>query len=175
LFCRKFMEACEATEHRHDSKQRHQVEGPIMQAKEWMREFGRCNLWSTQAQKSQREDDHAGGKSSQGGPEAPQASRPRPVGLPYISTLQCSSLVGKQLSQLSVCVLEVVVQNHLRLSHPSQACFAQQITPLIHSKSILRNNFCVLCYRLKPHDYIREESAAIMWKKTTSLFTKKKG
>jgi hypothetical protein len=34
LFCRKFMEACEAKEHGHDSKQRHQVEGPIMQAKE---------------------------------------------------------------------------------------------------------------------------------------------
>jgi hypothetical protein len=75
LFCRKFMEACEAKEHGHDSKQRHQVEGPIMQAKEWMREFGRCNLWSTRAQKSQSGDDHARGKSSQGGPEAP-----RPVG-----------------------------------------------------------------------------------------------
>jgi hypothetical protein len=34
------MEACEAKEHVHDSKQKHQVEGPIMQAKEWMREFG---------------------------------------------------------------------------------------------------------------------------------------
>jgi hypothetical protein len=43
LFCRKIMEVCEAKEHGHDSKQKHQVEGPIMQAKEWMREFGRCN------------------------------------------------------------------------------------------------------------------------------------
>jgi hypothetical protein len=34
------MEACEAKEHVHDSKQRHQVEGPIMQAKEWMRDLG---------------------------------------------------------------------------------------------------------------------------------------
>jgi hypothetical protein len=65
---------------------------------------------------------------------------------------RCSSLAGKQLSQLSICVLKVLVQNHLRLSHPSQDCFAQQITPLIHSKSILQNNFCVLCYRLKPRD-----------------------
>jgi hypothetical protein len=72
-------------------------------------------------------------------------------------------------------VLEFVVQNYLRLCHPSEVCFAQQITSLIHSKSILRNNFCVPCYRLKPRDYIREESATIMWKKTTSLFTKKKG
>jgi hypothetical protein len=40
------MVACEASgarEHGHDPKQRHQVEGPIMQAKEWTREFGRCN------------------------------------------------------------------------------------------------------------------------------------
>jgi hypothetical protein len=122
LFCRKFMEACEAKEHEHDSKQRHQVEGPIMQAKEWLREFGRCNLWSTRARKSQREDDHAGGKSSQGGPEAGQPASP-------INAPRCSSLAGKKLSQLSVCVLEVLVQNHLRLSHPSQFYFAQQITP----------------------------------------------
>jgi hypothetical protein len=46
LLCRKFMVACEASgarEHGHDSKQRHQVEGAIMQAKEWTRTFGRCN------------------------------------------------------------------------------------------------------------------------------------
>jgi hypothetical protein len=37
------MVACEASgarEHEHDSKQGHQVEGPIMQAKEWMTAFG---------------------------------------------------------------------------------------------------------------------------------------
>jgi hypothetical protein len=38
------MEACEAREHGGDSKRKHQVEGAIMQAKEWMRTFGRCNL-----------------------------------------------------------------------------------------------------------------------------------
>jgi hypothetical protein len=129
LFCRKFMEACEAKEHGHASKQRHQVEGPIMQAKEWMREFGQCNLWSTRAQKSRSGDDHAGRKSSQGGLEAPQAGRPRPAGLPYISTPRCSSLAGKQLSQLSVCVLEFVVQNHLRLIHPSQVCLPNKSHP----------------------------------------------
>jgi hypothetical protein len=53
LFCKKIMEACEAKEHGHDSKQRHQVEGPIMQTKEWMSEFGRCNPWSTRSQRSQ--------------------------------------------------------------------------------------------------------------------------
>jgi hypothetical protein len=82
LFCKKIMEACEAKEHGHDSKQRHQVEGPIMQAKEWMREFGWCNPWSTRAQKSQSEDEYAGRNRSQGGHEATQAGGPRPAGLP---------------------------------------------------------------------------------------------
>jgi hypothetical protein len=137
LFCRKFMVACESKEHGHDSKQRHQVEGPIMQAKEWNREFGRCNLWSTRAQKSQSENGQDGENRAREGREATQAGRPRPASLLYKYIRRCSSLAGKQLSHLSVCVLEVLVQNHLRLSHPSQVCFAQQITPLIHSKSIL--------------------------------------
>jgi hypothetical protein len=36
------MEACEAREYGSESKQKHQVEGIIMQAKEWTRMFGRC-------------------------------------------------------------------------------------------------------------------------------------
>jgi hypothetical protein len=44
---------------------------------------------------------------------------------PIKCTPRCSSSGGKQLSHLSVCVLKVLVQNHLRLSHPSQVCFAQ--------------------------------------------------
>jgi hypothetical protein len=36
------MEACEAREYRSESKRKHQVEGAIVQAKEWMRTFGRC-------------------------------------------------------------------------------------------------------------------------------------
>jgi hypothetical protein len=126
LFCKKFMVACEAKEHGHDSKQRHPVEGPIMQAKEWMRKFGRCNLWSMRARKSQSGDHHAGGKLSQGRHETTQAGRPRPAGLPYKMHPQCSSSAGKQLSHLSVCVLEFLVQNCLRISHPSQVSFAQQ-------------------------------------------------
>jgi hypothetical protein len=43
LFCRNIMEACEAREHGSDSKQNHQVEGAVMQAKEWTRTFRRCN------------------------------------------------------------------------------------------------------------------------------------
>jgi hypothetical protein len=42
LFCRNIMEACEAREYGSESKRKHQVEGIIMQAKEWMRTFGRC-------------------------------------------------------------------------------------------------------------------------------------
>jgi hypothetical protein len=36
------MEACEAREHGGDSKRKHQVEGAIMQPKEWTT-FGRCS------------------------------------------------------------------------------------------------------------------------------------
>jgi hypothetical protein len=74
LSCRNFTEACEAKKHGHDSKKRHQVEGPIIKAKEWMREFRRCNMWSTRAQKSQSEDDHAG-ENELGRSQRP----PRPV------------------------------------------------------------------------------------------------
>jgi hypothetical protein len=162
LGLRKKMEACEAKEHGHDSKQRHQVEGPITQAKEWMREFGRCNSWSTRAQRSQSENECAGINRSQGWHEATQAGRPRLAGLPIFKRPWCSSSAGKQLIQISVCVLNFVVQNHLRLRHPSQVCFAQQITSLIHSKYILRNSFCVPCYWFKPRDYIREKSVANM-------------
>jgi hypothetical protein len=84
LFCRKIMEACEGKEHGHDSKQRHQVEGPIMQAKEWMREFGWCNPWRTRSQKSQSKDECAGRKPEPGGAEShpgqsAQAGRPPPI------------------------------------------------------------------------------------------------
>jgi hypothetical protein len=43
LFCRNIMEACGAREYGSESKRKHQVEGIIMQAKEWTRTFGRCN------------------------------------------------------------------------------------------------------------------------------------
>jgi hypothetical protein len=50
-----------------------------MQAKEWMREFGRYNLWSTLAQKSQSENDQDGENRAREGHEATQAGRPRPA------------------------------------------------------------------------------------------------
>jgi hypothetical protein len=42
LFCGNIMEACEAREYGSDSKRKHQVQGAIMQAKEWTRTFRRC-------------------------------------------------------------------------------------------------------------------------------------
>jgi hypothetical protein len=78
------MEACEAKEHEHDSKQIHQVEGPIMQAKEWMREFGWCNSWSTRSRKSQSKNECVGEESSREECGGSQACRPRPAGLPPI-------------------------------------------------------------------------------------------
>jgi hypothetical protein len=85
LFCRKIMEACEAKEHGHDSKQRHQVERPIIQAKEWMREFGWCNSWSTRAQRSQSEDECAEETGVREGTRPPRLVGPgRPIS-PYLS------------------------------------------------------------------------------------------
>jgi hypothetical protein len=102
LFRRKFMVACEAKEHGHESKKRHKVEGPIMQAKEWMREFGRCNLWSTRARKSQREDRHVGGKPSQGRHEATQAGQP---GRPASPTKAPVVLVfSRQVAHSTLCL-----------------------------------------------------------------------
>jgi hypothetical protein len=43
LFCRNIIDACEAREYGGDSKRKHQVEGAIVQAKEWTRMFGRCS------------------------------------------------------------------------------------------------------------------------------------
>jgi hypothetical protein len=42
LFCRNIMDACKAREYGSESNRKHQVEGAIMQAKEWKRIFGRC-------------------------------------------------------------------------------------------------------------------------------------
>jgi hypothetical protein len=97
LSCRNIMEASETREHGSDSRQNHQVEEPIIQAKEWMREFGRCNPWSTRSQKSQSKDECTGRKPIQGGDEATQAGRPRPVGLPLFKHPQCSPSAGKSL------------------------------------------------------------------------------
>jgi hypothetical protein len=65
LFCRNIMEACEAREHGGDSKQNHQVEGAIMQAKEWTRTFGRCNPVKHVVTEQQSKHESTGDEPSQ--------------------------------------------------------------------------------------------------------------
>jgi hypothetical protein len=76
------MEACEAKEYGNDSKQRHQVEGPIMQAKEWTREFGRCNSRNTRSQSNKVKMSVLEENRIREEQQATQAGRPRPAGLP---------------------------------------------------------------------------------------------
>jgi hypothetical protein len=90
------MEACEAREHGGDSKQKHQVEGAIMQAKEWTRMFGRCNPVEHAVTKQQSKHECTR--------EEPSREEER----------------VKSPIQLFVRVLKFVVHNHLRLSHPSR-------------------------------------------------------
>jgi hypothetical protein len=126
LFCRNIMEACEAREHGSDSRQNHQVEGAIMQAKEWTRMFGRCNPVEHAVTKQQSKCECTGEEASREEQRGRQAGRSRPADLPPSKALWCSHLAGKSPIQLFVRVLKFVVQNHLRLSHPLQVCFIQQ-------------------------------------------------
>jgi hypothetical protein len=59
------MEVCEAREHGSDSKRKHQVEGAIMQAKEWTRTSGRCNPVEDAVTKQQSKHECTGEESSQ--------------------------------------------------------------------------------------------------------------
>jgi hypothetical protein len=83
LFCRNIIDACEAREHGGDSKRKHQVEGAIMQAKEWTRTSGRCNPMEHAVTKQQR---------SMTALEKNRAKRRRELSLPSISLFVCSSL-----------------------------------------------------------------------------------
>jgi hypothetical protein len=120
LFCRNIMEACEAREHGSGLKQNHQVEGAIMQAKEWTRMFGRRNPMDHAVTNQQRSMECTGQNWSQKGQRGPQAGQPRSAGLPPSQPPWCSPSAGKLLIQFLVRVLEVVVQNHLRLSFHSE-------------------------------------------------------
>jgi hypothetical protein len=63
LFCRNIMKACEAREHGGDSKRIHQVEGAIMQAKEWTRTFGRCTRSRSMCTREEPSQEEERGKS----------------------------------------------------------------------------------------------------------------
>jgi hypothetical protein len=78
-FCRNIMDACEAREHGGDSKRKHQVEGAIMEAKEWTRMFGRC----TRSRSN---------KASMNALEKNQSKRRREVSIPSSFLFVCSSL-----------------------------------------------------------------------------------
>jgi hypothetical protein len=76
LFCMNIMEACEARAYGSNSKWKHQVEGIIMQAKEWSRTFGRCTR----------------SRSKMSALEKNRAKRRREVSLPSSSLFVYSSL-----------------------------------------------------------------------------------
>jgi hypothetical protein len=101
LFCRNIKEACEAKEHGSDSKQINQVKGSIMQAKEWTREFGRCNPMEHAVTKQQSKHECAGEKSSQEEQQATQAGRPRTVGPGRSADLPPYKHPGALLRQVS--------------------------------------------------------------------------
>jgi hypothetical protein len=82
LFCRNIMEACEAREHGGESKQNHQVEWAIMQAKEWTRTFGRCNPVKHAVTKQQSKHERTGEEPSQEEQRGPWAGLTRLAGLP---------------------------------------------------------------------------------------------
>jgi hypothetical protein len=161
------MEACEAREHGSDSKKNHQVKGSIMQAKEWTRTFGRCNLVEHVVTKQQSKHECTGEEPSQEEQRGPQAGRPRLAGLPPLKAPRCPSSSGKPLAQFLVRVLELIVQNHHRLSISILSLFRPTKSIQNPLKVHTPNNICVPCYRLKT-------PVATMSKKTTSLFTKKR-
>jgi hypothetical protein len=71
------MEACEAREYGSESKRKHQVDGAIMQAKEWTRTF---------------EGAHGHEATNMNALEKNRAKRRREVSLPSSSLFVCSSL-----------------------------------------------------------------------------------
>jgi hypothetical protein len=85
-------------EHGSDSKQNHQVEGAIMQAKEWIRTFGRCNPVKHAVTKQQSKHERTGEELSQEEQRGPWAGRTRPAGLPPSKAPQCLSSSGKSLA-----------------------------------------------------------------------------
>jgi transposase len=95
---------------------KHQVEGPIMQEKEWTRAFRRCNSWSTRARKSWRQNDRAGGKRSPGEARGHPGRSASPIKrASRLRLLQASFPLLPQFVCSSLCA-----QNLRRYSQPSQ-------------------------------------------------------
>jgi hypothetical protein len=77
------MEACEASEHGSDSKKNNQVEGSIMQAKEWTRAFWWCNPVEHAVTKQQSKHECAGENRSWEEQQTTQAGPGRPTSPPF--------------------------------------------------------------------------------------------
>jgi hypothetical protein len=127
LFCRNIMEACEARKHGSDSKQNHQVEGAIMQAKEWTRTFGRCNPVDHTVTKQQRSMECTREKLKPKGAERTQAGLPllKPLGAPLRQVSRSSSSLFV-FGVWTLSGIRLIVQNHIRLTFPLRVCFVQQ-------------------------------------------------
>jgi hypothetical protein len=80
-----------------------------MQEKEWTRAFGRCNSWSTQARKSRRRNDRAGGKRSPGEARS-HPGRSAQAGRPPLQKKPPAPVFCRQasLSFLSLCAQVLV-------------------------------------------------------------------
>jgi hypothetical protein len=92
--------------------------------------------------------DHAGTKITMGRSSCwKKPSQEGARATPGRSASPINGTPGARLLQESISLLTLfvcssfLVQNCLRLSHPSQACLLKQFTPLIHSKSTFRSNF----------------------------------
>jgi hypothetical protein len=80
--------------------------------------FGRCNSVEHAVTKQQSKHECTREEPSREEQRGPQVGRPKPAGLPPLKAPWCSPSVGKSLIEFLVRVLELVVQNHLRLSLP---------------------------------------------------------
>ena len=110
-------------------RMKHQVEGPIMQEKEWTRAFRRCNSWSTRAGKLQRRNDRAGRKTRRGGAPRPASPTIRSPPAPVFCR-QAS------LSFLCLCVQVCVLKTSVDIANlPKLDSSRKKSTSLIHSKS----------------------------------------
>jgi hypothetical protein len=119
---------------------KHQVEGPIMQEKEWTRAFGRCNSWSTRGGKLQRRNDRAGRKLRRGGARS-HPGRSAQAGRPALLKEPPAPVFCRQasLSFLSLCVQVCVPKTSVDIANLPMLDSSKKSTTLIHSKSTSRS------------------------------------
>jgi hypothetical protein len=74
---------------------KHQVEGPIMQEKEWTRAFGRCNLYLRGQESHGGEMIVLGERAEPGGPNHPRTVDPGRPAWPINGAPRLPSFAGK--------------------------------------------------------------------------------